>query len=181
MGAGDYMAAEIASQPDIWPAAAAVGADAAALPARGERVAVVGCGTSWFMAQCYATLREEAGFGVTDAFAASEAVLGRDYDGVVLISRSGTTTEVIEVLDRLGGRPRTVAVVGDPDTPIGRRADHVIAMPFADERSVVQTRWATSVLAMFRASLGADLGPVVAQARQALAEPIGPAWLAADQ
>ena len=40
------------------------------LPQPGERVAVVGCGTSWFMAQAYAALREASGQGETDAFAA---------------------------------------------------------------------------------------------------------------
>lgn len=41
------------------------------LPRRGERVAVVGCGASWFMAQSYAVLRETCGHGETDAYAAS--------------------------------------------------------------------------------------------------------------
>ncbi|MFD0467672.1 hypothetical protein ACFQ0B_04655 [Nonomuraea thailandensis] len=63
--------AEIASQPSCWRRAVAnVPADA--LPRRGERVAVVGCGTSWFIAMAYAVLRERAGHGETDAFAASE-------------------------------------------------------------------------------------------------------------
>ena len=61
------------------------------LPSPGERVAVVGCGTSYNMALAYARLREGAGQGVTDAMAASE-VLRRDYDRYLLISRSGTTT-----------------------------------------------------------------------------------------
>ena len=33
---------------------------------------MIGCGTSWFMAQAYAALREGNGHGRTDAFAASE-------------------------------------------------------------------------------------------------------------
>ena len=66
--------AEIASQPACWQRAAelAAGPAAALLPAAGERVAVVGCGTSWFIAQSYAAAREAAGHGETDAFAASE-------------------------------------------------------------------------------------------------------------
>ena len=42
------------------------------LPPPGANVAVIGCGTSWFMAQAYAALREGCGHGRTDAFAASE-------------------------------------------------------------------------------------------------------------
>ena len=73
------------------------------LPAPGERVAVAGCGTSWFMAQSYAAAREEAGQGETDAFAASEMPPGRRYDRVLVLSRSGTTTEILQLLDRLRG------------------------------------------------------------------------------
>ena len=51
--------AEIASQPDCWRRAAALAPDLAhLLPAPGERVAVVGCGTSWFIAQSFAAARE---------------------------------------------------------------------------------------------------------------------------
>ena len=41
-------------------------------------------------------------------------------------------------------------------------------MEFADERSVVQTRFATSALALLRAHLGHDLGPVIAECEAAL-------------
>ncbi|MFE5716481.1 sugar isomerase, partial [Streptomyces sp. NPDC056501] len=64
---------EITSQPAVWgEAVASVARHAGVLPRRGERVAVVGCGTSWFMAHAYAQLRESGGHGETDAFAASE-------------------------------------------------------------------------------------------------------------
>ncbi|MCY7419803.1 MAG: sugar isomerase, partial [Chloroflexi bacterium] len=46
-----FVDAEIASQPDCWRQAAAMAASVrTALPRAGERVAVIGCGTSWFMA-----------------------------------------------------------------------------------------------------------------------------------
>ena len=70
------------------------------LPRSGDRVAAVGCGTSLFVSQAYAGLREPAGEGETDAFAASEAPGGRIYDVVLAISRSGTTTEVTRLLER---------------------------------------------------------------------------------
>src|SRR3982750_4950970 len=97
-----YVKVEIASQPDCWRMAAKL-ADAPGLPARGERVAVVGCGTSWFMAKAYAVLREQAGHGETDAFQASEFPPERRYDRVVAIPRSGTTTEVVDLLHDLAG------------------------------------------------------------------------------
>ncbi len=87
------------------------------LPRSGDRVAAVGCGTSLFVAQAYAGLREPAGEGETDAFAASEAPDGRIYDVVLAISRSGTTTEVTRLLERPWQGARSVAICGVDDTP----------------------------------------------------------------
>ncbi|MCX5208443.1 SIS domain-containing protein [Kitasatospora sp. NBC_00240] len=150
---------EIASQPTCWrQAAESLAQHSAALPRRGERVAVVGCGTSWFMAQSYAVLRESGGHGVTDAFAASEFPQGRGgYDRILAISRSGTTTEVLDLLDRAReAGVATAAITADPATPIMTAADAVAVLDFADEESVVQTRFATTVLALLRAHLEAE-------------------------
>lgn len=163
---GTAMASELRSQPESWAAAAELQDDR--LPRSGSRVAIIGCGTSWFMGQAYAAWRESAGLGETDAFAASEAPLARDYDQVVAISRSGTTTEVLEAVEALRGRIPTLAIVGDARTPIGERSDDVIELPFADERSVVQTRFATSALMLLRAGLGHDVDAIAAQGALAL-------------
>ncbi|GAA4572499.1 SIS domain-containing protein [Planotetraspora kaengkrachanensis] len=172
--------AEIASQPDCWRTAASVPVQA--LPAPGERVAVVGCGTSWFVAQSYAVLRERAGHGETDAFAASEAPLGRPYDRVVALTRSGTTTEVLDLLRRAKeSGTRTTAVTADADTPVTGLADETIVLGFADEQSVVQTRFATTQLALLRMHLGEDLTSVIADGERALAEPLPEALLTAEQ
>src|SRR5689334_19801040 len=97
-----HLEREIATQPDDWAAVVERLPEVAhLLPKPGERVATIGCGTSWFMGQAYAVLRETLGQGVTDAFAASEHHLARGYDRVVVITRSGTTTEVIEVVEEL--------------------------------------------------------------------------------
>ncbi|MGV9343675.1 SIS domain-containing protein [Streptomyces spiralis] len=164
---------ELTSQPECWTR---VAADAAghggALPAPGERVAIVGCGTSYFMAQAAAALREGAGQGETDAFAASEFPHGRSYDRILALTRSGTTTEVLDVLDRLKGRTRTTAVTADPGTPVMSAADDVVVLDYADERSVVQTRFATTALTLLRAHLGLHTDAVVADARTALSQPL---------
>lgn len=175
-----HVAEEIESQPGLWAHAASAAHGTTHLPRRGERVAVIGCGTSWFMAMCYAVLREAAGEGWTDAFAASELPPDRGYDRVLAITRSGTTTEILEALERLRGRTPTVAITGDTATPIADAADALVALEDADERSVVQTRFATTTLALLRASLGEDLDPVVRDARTALSEPIEP-YLTASQ
>ncbi|MDT0495279.1 SIS domain-containing protein [Streptomyces griseus] len=168
-----HVARELASQPDCWQRAADLAAGAAGqLPAAGERIAVVGCGTSYFMAQAYAALREGSGQGETDAFAASEFPVGRRYDRIVALSRSGTTTEVLELLTRARGTTRRTVVIGDPDTPMAALADDAVVLGFADEKSVVQTRFATSALTLLRSHLGLHTDAVVEDAQVALAEPL---------
>ena len=167
--AGAHMRAELNSQPDTWAQAEALRDTQALLPAAGARVAVVGCGTSWFMAQSYATLRERAGHGETDAFAASEAFVDRGYDAIVALTRSGTTTEVLELVERVKGKVRTIGVIGDPTSPLVSLVDDAALLPFADEKSVVQTRFATTALALFRASLGEDLTGAINDAAAVLA------------
>jgi fructoselysine-6-P-deglycase FrlB-like protein len=180
---GALMEAELQSQPGVWERAIAQAADERLLPADGLKVAVIGCGTSWFMAQCYASVREGSGRGVTDAFAASEAVLGaeRKYDAVVAITRSGTTTEVLDLLRALRGVLPTTVLVGAVDSPVVTAADSVVRLPYADEQSVVQTRFATAALAYLLASAGMPLDVAVADARSALADPISQELIDAEQ
>ncbi|MFD5794276.1 SIS domain-containing protein [Streptomyces diastatochromogenes] len=164
---------ELNSQPECWiRAAEEAGRHAGALPGAGERVAIVGCGTSYFMAQAVAALREAAGQGETDAFAASEFPRGRSYDRVVALTRSGTTTEVLDLLGQLRGTTRTTALTADPATPVMTAADDLVVLDFADERSVVQTRFATTALTLLRAHLGLHTDAVVADARTALVSPL---------
>ncbi|GLP64624.1 hypothetical protein TUSST3_12430 [Streptomyces sp. TUS-ST3] len=173
---------ELTSQPECWTRAAAAAAHHSdALPAAGERVAIVGCGTSYFMAQAVAALREGAGQGETDAFAASEFPRGRSYDRVVALTRSGTTTEVLDLLGRLKGGTRTTALTADPATPVMTGADEVVVLDFADERSVVQTRFATTALTLLRAHLGLHTDAVVADARTALSTPLPDGLVACTQ
>lgn len=168
------IAEEIADQPRCWRAAIAMVDDPAArtdaLPRPGERVAAVGCGTSLFMAQAYAALREDAGQGETDAFPASEFPRRR-YDRIVAISRSGTTSEVIRVLVDRGPVP-AVAITAVPDSPVADIADAVVALDFADERSVVQTRFATTWLVLLRAHLGVVPPDLAEQGERALNRPL---------
>jgi fructoselysine-6-P-deglycase FrlB-like protein len=181
-GAGGLMEAELASQPDCWRRAAALAPGVAGLlPRRGERVAVVGCGTSWFIGQSYAAAREAAGHGETDAFAASEFPGGRRYDRVVVLSRSGTTTEILDLQARLSGVLPTLAITADPAGPVAQRADAIIALDFADEQSVVQTRFATTELVLLLTGLGHDIAAATAAAAEVLAGPVPGALAQAGQ
>ena len=168
-----FVADEIASQPDCWGTAADLARDpsvAAALPDAGERVAVVGCGTSLFMAQSSRHCASRAGHGETDAFPASEFPAGRHYDRVVALTRSGTTTEIVDCagLARWPGPPTVITdrSATTRSAAVGRRRR---ALDFADERSVVQTRFATTALALWRAYLGAELSAAIADAAAVVA------------
>ena len=172
--------AELVTQPACWRRAAALATEpavAALLPAAGAETAVVGCGTSLFMARSYAALREAAGAGRTDAFPASEFPMEREYDSVLALCRSGTTTEVVELLERLAPRTETLVVTAVEGTPAPVAARHAIVLPFADEESVVQTRFATTALALLRAALGGDVAGAADDAQRALAAdlPLDPA------
>ena len=148
---------EIASQPAAWRRAASLAPSLASqLPPTGARLAVIGCGTSLYMAQAFATARETAGAGETDAFPASELPAGRRYDAVLAISRSGTTTEVARALGLLPASLPTYAIVGAGGTPVAAAATHTVVLDFADEVSVVQTRFATTALVLLLASLGIE-------------------------
>lgn len=179
-------AAEIATQPACWHRAAEAALAFDGLPKPGERVAVTGCGTSWFMAIAYAALREAAGQGETDAFASSEFPAGRTYDRVVAITRSGTTTEVLELLGALKGTVPTTALTADPKTPVMDAADSVAVLDWADEESVVQTRFATTALAFLRAGLGdipgvKSVADAAVDAELAVTEPLPASVVAAEQ
>ncbi len=160
---------EVASQPRLWRRAGDLAPDA--LPAPGLDVCVIGCGTSLYMAQAWAALREGCGHGRTDAFAASELPRGRAYDVVVALSRSGTTTEVAHALGRTNGA-RTVAITAVAGTPVADAADEVVVLDFADEQSVVQTRFATTALTLLRAHEGVDVEPAASDAERALELPL---------
>ncbi len=178
-----YLTDEIASQPECWSKAIEM-ADAAAsgLPRQGERVAAIGCGSSLNVACCYAALREAAGHGETDAFPASEVPATRRYDRLLYISRTGTTTEVLDALRRAPRDVPATALTADPDTPLTRESRHVVLLDFAAERSVVSSRFITSSIVLLRAHLGtgppgpagADVAALPGLAARELVRPLLP-------
>jgi CRISPR-associated protein Cas5a/b/c len=170
-----YLTGEIASQPGCWSRAIGMaGSAGSALPGPGERVAAIGCGSSLNVARCYAALREAAGQGETDAFPASEVPAARRYDRLLYISRTGTTTEVLDALRRAPRDTPATAITADPDAPLARKARHVVLLDFADERSVVSSRFITSSIVLLRAHLGTDVRSLPAAAERELARPLPP-------
>ncbi|MEK8171227.1 sugar isomerase [Streptomyces sp. M19] len=97
-----------------------------------------------------------------------------DDETVLVISRSGTTTDVLRVVERAKGGHRVVGLVGTPGTPIAETCDDVVLLDYADERSIVQTRFATTGLAVLRHSLGLTPEGLVADGRAALEAELPP-------
>jgi glucosamine--fructose-6-phosphate aminotransferase (isomerizing) len=164
---------EIESQPTVWERGLAMADEArAALAAPRERMLVLGCGTSWFVAQSLAQLRESAGLGETDAVCASEYVPRRRYDRIVAVTRSGTSTEVLHALRIAPPGAHRVAITAVDGEPVDDLVQTRLLLDFADERSVVQTRFPTTVLATARAAFGEDLRHLAADGRAALSAPL---------
>lgn len=162
---------EIFRQPVSWATAIARAADVP-LPAPGERVAVIGCGSSLNVSRAYAWLREAAGHGPTDAYPASELTATRTYDHMVFVSRTGTTSEVLAALREVPAGVRTTAVTADPRAPLAQRADNVVLLDFADECSVVSSQFISTAIVMTRAHLGEDVRALPAAAAAELARPL---------
>jgi fructoselysine-6-P-deglycase FrlB-like protein len=170
-----YLEDEIFSQPASWQTAidrVAARAYAAALPRPGERVAVIGCGSSLNVARGYARLREDAGHGLTDAYPASELTTTRTYDRMVFISRTGTTSEVLEALREAPQGVPTTSITADPDAPLARETDHAVLLDYASEHSVVSSQFITTAIVVIRAHLGQDIAALPASAAAELARPL---------
>ena len=164
------------SQPACWRQAADM-ARTTPLPGRGRRVAIVGCGTSFHVSQAIAAWREAAGHGETDAFTASEMPRRDSYDGIVVVSRSGTTSEDLWLIESVAPGTDVIGITAVPHSPIASAVREAIVLPFADEQAIVQTRFATSVLALWRAHLGHDIEQLARLADQQLSDAV-PAALA---
>jgi fructoselysine-6-P-deglycase FrlB-like protein len=151
-----HFSEEYRTQPACWRQAADVANKVAALPVMDSDVAFIGCGTSYYMGLAAARYREAQLGGISDAYSASDYPLRRRYDHLVVISRSGLTSEVLETVRAAKG-VRTIAVTVNSSTPLVELVDEVVTLPFANEVSLVQTRFATSALALWLSWCGWDL------------------------
>ncbi len=134
-----------------------------------ERLVLTGAGSSYYLAQAVAaTAREATGRPIfaaplSEILLRPEGVLVRAFPAaqpVVIISRSGSTSEAVEVVGRMRilGHP-TIAVTCRPDSPLGRGADLTLVSPAGDEEAIVMTRSFASMLALLLrvfGSLAAD-------------------------
>ncbi len=129
-----HYSTELASQPSVWRQAQALAGELRAkLPADGSNIALIGCGTSLYVSQAVACYRERQGAGETSAFPGSEVPSTRRWDGVIAVSRSGTTTEIVKAVGALPAGTNVLGIVGSAGTPLGAAAADELDLPFADE------------------------------------------------
>ena len=156
--AGAHTIAEILSEPRTWTQCLArletsgqLRTLSGKLPKNSEWV-FVGCGSSFYLAQIAAATWSISTGGPSRAIPASDILLFPKilpgFCQPVLISRSGQTSEVVDVA-RYFEREleiRTLAVTCGKGTPLAASSSEVIQLLPADEKSTVMTRSFTSML-----------------------------------
>ena len=161
--AGPAIAAAVAA------AAHGAGEVAARLLASSERVVVTGAGSSYYLAATAAAVARAALHLPYVAVPLSEVLLRpagvfvarqSTAEPVIVISRSGSTSEAVAVVEvaRAAGHP-TIAVTCRDDSPVAQLADVTLVSPAGNERAVVMTRSFGSMLALLLrviARLGGD-------------------------
>jgi glucosamine--fructose-6-phosphate aminotransferase (isomerizing) len=123
-----------------------------------SRVVLSGAGSSYYLALAVAAAAREATHQPYSAAPLSEILLrpggvlvGGEpaTEPVVVISRSGSTSEAVAVADRARelGHP-TIAVTCRADSTLAGRADVTLVSPAGDEQAIVMTRSFASMLAL---------------------------------
>ena len=99
---------------------------------------------------------------------------------VVAISQSGATPEIVTVCRRLrNAGARTVAIVNDPDSPLARAADAVLAIDVGPELAVPATKTVTGEM-LAVAAVAAAIGSVPFTSEQLAAMPAAVESVLAD-
>lgn len=131
-----------------------------------RRIVITGAGSSLYIAQvaaaamrAYCRLPAEAA-PLSEVLLRPNAVFGPDEladQPVVVVSRSGSTTEALEVVKAARARGQhVIAVTCRPASPMAQLADATLAVPEGDEQAIVMTRsFAAQVTLLMR--LGARL------------------------
>ncbi len=148
--------------------------DARELLAGADRIVVTGAGSSFYLAQTVAAAARETmrrpvmATPLSELILRPEAVLVAPSDDeaaarrepVVIISRSGATSEAVTVAERMrAARHPTIAVTCRLDSPLADQADVTLVSPGGDEAAIVMTRSFASMLALLLwvvARVGAD-------------------------
>jgi glutamine---fructose-6-phosphate transaminase (isomerizing) len=161
--AGVHTIAEILSEPRTWTQCLAGLESTGQLHALSEKLpkksdwVFIGCGSSFYLAQIAAATWSIVTGGHARAFPASEILLfPKLLPGscqTVLISRSGQTSEIVDVARYFERKLeiRTLTVTCGTGTSLELSSSEVIRLSQADEKSTVMTRSFTSMLIALQA------------------------------
>jgi fructoselysine-6-P-deglycase FrlB-like protein len=145
-----------------------------ALPFPNEHVAVVGNGAARAIARAYATLREEAGHGLTEAGAPDE-LPKRPYDRTLLLTRTGEEPGLVELLGWLREQAILSIAVGAPSgSAVDELAGVTLPVRAPDAPGGIDGAWASTAFAILRAHTAGEHGAAEADAA-ARATPPDPA------
>lgn len=169
--AGHHTLAEIFSQPEIWRETSKQLGQSRILDELSGTFSArspwlfVACGSSYYLCQLVAAVWQEVfqlrctGVPASEFLFATRETLGRTgAQQVVLVSRSGETTEVLraaEILKR-DAAMATLGVTCGANSALEKLCRHTLKLAWADEQSTVMTRSFTSMLMAFE-RLGAAL------------------------
>ena len=162
---GAHTLAEILSQPAIWAETDSRLAASGTLQTLADTFSprspwlFVGCGSSYYLSRLIAALWTKhfyipaTGVPASELLFAPEETLRRiGAEQVVLMSRSGETTEVLRVAELLQSHKtlQTLAVTCNTQSKLQSLCSHTFTLPWADEKSTVMTRSFTSILLAFQ-------------------------------
>jgi len=162
---------EILSQPETWRATLDAFATAKASledflgQADFDQILVVGCGSTYYLAQTAAATLTGCTRIPGRALPSSElwlfpSVIPTDRTLLLTVSRSGATTETLRALERFRevGAGLAIAITCYPESPLSRQADFALVTPAGQEQSIAQTRSFTSMLLLIQALTAALAG-----------------------
>lgn len=119
----------------------------------------VGCGSSYYLSRLIAALWTKHFYIPATGVPASEFLFAPDetlrrlgVEQVVLMSRSGETTEVLRAAELLRKHHtvQTLGVTCNPQSPLEGLSTHSFKLTWADEKSPVMTRSFTAILLAFQ-------------------------------
>lgn len=155
---GTHVLNVIRTQGKAWQALA----EPHKLSGQGQMV-FAGSGSSYYLAQVAAYVALLLGLeakAVPSAEIVSEAdVCLKGRGRLILISRSGTTTEALLAAHQASRRDgwHIIAVTCHPDSPLAEAAHQVLASPLGEDDTVVMVRSFTSMLLLLQAALTEEL------------------------
>jgi glucosamine--fructose-6-phosphate aminotransferase (isomerizing) len=119
----------------------------------------VGCGSSYYLSRLIAALWNKHTYIPATAVPASELLFAPEEtlrrvgaEQIVLMSRSGETTEVIRAAELLQSHKtvQTLGVTCNPASVLEKLCTHSFKLDWADEKSTVMTRSFTAILLAFQ-------------------------------